>query len=176
VVNNIVLRRYRLVLGLFIAGLILSGITAFPLRLETEWLPRLLGIGDETPATATNTFARWLLTVRDGLGDTYSRYSWVAYGTDWLAFGHLVIALFFIGPWRDPVRNAWVLRVGVVACAGVIPLALIAGAMRGIPVGWRLIDCSFGLFGVLPLWYCLRLSRQLATPDSLNRPAATDVP
>ena len=64
-------------------------------------------------------------------------------GTDWLAFGHLVIALFFVGPWRHPVANAWVLKAGLVACAGVIPLALICGPLRGIPFYWRLIDCSF---------------------------------
>jgi len=28
-------------------------------------------------------------------------------------------------------------------------------------VGWRLIDCSFGLFGVLPLLYSLRLTKSL---------------
>ena len=31
--------------------------------------------------------------VRDALNDTYSRYPFIAYGTDWLAFGHFVIAL-----------------------------------------------------------------------------------
>jgi len=29
--------------------------------------------------------------------------------------------------------------------------------LRGIPIYWRLIDCSFGVFGGLPLLYCLRL-------------------
>jgi hypothetical protein len=49
----------------------------------------------------------------------------------------------------------------MIACAGVIPLALIAGAVRGIPWGWRMIDCSFGVFGVLPLLRCRWLIRQV---------------
>ena len=36
-------------------------------------------------------------------------------------------------------------------------LALICGPLRGIPVYWRLIDCSFGVIGIIPLVYCLRL-------------------
>ena len=52
-----------------------------------------------------------------------------AYGTDWLAFGHFVIALFFVGAWRDPVRHVWILHAGLIACR-VIPLALICGAIR----------------------------------------------
>jgi hypothetical protein len=44
----------------------------------------------------------------------------------------------------------------LIACAGVIPLALIAGQIRGIPLPWRLIDCSFGVFGALPLLICGR--------------------
>lgn len=43
---------------------------------------------------------------------------------------------------------------GLIACAGVIPLALIAGYVRGIPLGWRRIDCSFGVFGALLLVLC----------------------
>jgi hypothetical protein len=40
------------------------------------------------------------------------------------------------------------------ACGGIIPLAFVAGAARGIPVCWRLIDCSFGVFGMVPLLIC----------------------
>jgi len=85
----------------------------------------------------------------------------VAYGTDWLAFAHLIIALLFIGPWRDPVRNAWVITWGLWACVLVVPLAFVCGAVRGIPFGWRLIDCSFGLFGFIPLWMARRYAREL---------------
>ena len=53
----------------------------------------------------------------DGLDATYAAYPFIAYGTDWLAFGHLIIALFFVGPMIDPVRNVFVLRAGWWACA-----------------------------------------------------------
>lgn len=155
------LRRYRLVLGLFIAGLIASGVTAFPLLHELELLARMLGIpADATPA-ALSGLQFWIATVRDGLRDVHASYPWLAYGTDWLAFSHIIIALFFIGPWRDPVANAWVLHVGLVACAAVIPLAMICGPIRGIPFYWQLIDCSFGVFGAVPLLYCLKLTERL---------------
>ena len=156
-----VLRRYRLVLGLFIAALILSGLTAFPLLHELELLAKLLGIPAAADPHSLTGLQFWIATVRDGLRDVHAGHPWLAYGTDWLAFGHIVIALFFIGPWKKPVANAWVLRVGLVACAGVIPLALICGAIRGIPVYWRLIDSSFGVIGALPLLYCLRLTQRL---------------
>jgi hypothetical protein len=160
------LRRYRLVLGAFIAGLFLSGVTAFPLLHELEFLGRLLGI-PATAGPASQTGLRfWIATVREGLCDVHAARPWLAYGTDWLAFGHIVIALFFIGPWREPVANAWVLKIGLIACAGVLPIALICGAIRGIPFYWRLIDCSFGVFGALPLLYCLRLTERLRAGQS----------
>jgi hypothetical protein len=55
-------------------------------------------------------------------------------------------------------------KVGLVACAGVIPLALICGPIRGIPFYWRLIDCSFGIFGAIPLLICLKLISRLRDP------------
>jgi hypothetical protein len=58
------------------------------------------------------------------------------YGTDWLAFAHLVIAVAFWGPLRDPVRNIWVIEWGMIACVGIVPLALFAGPVRDIPLWW----------------------------------------
>jgi hypothetical protein len=159
--STALLRRYRFVLGAFIVGLVLSGVTAFPLLHELELLARFLGIAPDAIPASFNGLPYWIATVRDGLRAMHAAYPWLAYGTDWLAFGHLIIALFFVGPWREPVANAWVLRVGLVACLGVIPLALICGPIRGIPIYWRFIDCSFGVFGAVPLLYCLRLSRMM---------------
>jgi hypothetical protein len=85
----------------------------------------------------------------------------MAYGTDWLAFAHLVIAVAFWGPLRDPVRNVWVVQFGMIACLAVIPLALIAGPIRGIPVWWRLIDISFGVVGLVPLLFAYSGIRRL---------------
>ena len=85
----------------------------------------------------------------------------MAYGTDWLAFAHIVIAMAFIGPLRDPVKNIWVIEFGMIACVLVIPLAAICGPLRGIPWLWILIDCSFGIFGIMPLWLIRRYIKRL---------------
>lgn len=159
--RDALLLRYRLVLGAFIAGLVLSGVTAFPLLHELELLAQILGIPAAAAPASQSGLPFWIATVREGLRAMHAGYPWLAYGTDWLAFGHITIALFFLGPWREPVANAWVLKIGLIACAGVIPLALICGPIRGIPLYWRLIDCSFGVLGALPLLYCLRLTRRL---------------
>ncbi len=159
--NSNLLKRYRLVLGLFIIGLVISGLTAFPLLTELEILARVLGVLPDAQAESLTGLRHWIALVRNGLRDMYGEYPWIAYGTDWLAFGHLTIAMFFIGPWRNPIANAWVLKVGLVACAAVFPLALICGPIRGIPFYWCLIDCSFGLFGAIPLLYCLHLTRKM---------------
>lgn len=106
-------------------------------------------------------FAAWLLNVRDALVETNAKYPFIAYGTDWLAFAHFVIAIAFIGPWRDPVKNVWVIEFGMIACALVVPFALVMGKVREIPLGWRLIDCSFGVFGMIPLWLCRRLIKKI---------------
>jgi hypothetical protein len=94
----------------------------------------------------------------------------MAYGTDWLAFAHLVIAVAFWGPLRDPVRNIWVVHFGMIACLAVGPLALIAGPIRGIPWGWQLVDMSFGAFDLAPLFFSERGIRRLAAEAS--QPAA----
>jgi hypothetical protein len=153
--------RFRAALSFFIVGLILSGVTAFPLLAEMRLLVRLLGLDDATSAAGFTGFSYWILTVRFGLEDMYTQYPWIAYGTDWLAFGHIIIALFFIGSLFRPSESRSVLYVGIIACLAVIPFALVCGEIRGIPFYWRMIDCVFGVVGVLPLIYCLRLLRTI---------------
>jgi len=150
------LRRIRFWLLVFIAGLVLSGLTAFPLGAELRWLDSALNSSSVKPLAESSHLLPWVVRVNGALEDTNARYPFLAYGTDWLAFAHLAIAIAFIGPFMDPVRNKWVITFGLVACAGVIPLAMIAGAVRGIPLPWRLIDCSFGVIGAIPLLICRR--------------------
>src|SRR5882672_8817539 len=105
--DQLVLRRLRWVLGLFVLGLVASGVTAFPLTLELKLLTSMLG-GDAAAQTATSGgLVSSVFAVRDGLTDTQAKYPWMAYGTDWLAFAHIAIAVFFAGPLIDPVRNIW---------------------------------------------------------------------
>lgn len=151
--------KYRAVLSAFMLGLVLSGITAFPLAGELRLLTTWFGIDPSLPPEHYSGLAFWLATVSRGLHETYAAYPWMAYGTDWLAFAHIAIAVYFIGPLVNPLRNEWVLYAGLIGCVLVLPLAHICGPLRGIPLYWRLIDCSFGLFGAIPLLYCMHLTR-----------------
>jgi hypothetical protein len=154
--DRVHLRRIRLWLVVFMAGLVLSGVTAFPLESELRWMVSVLhGSALESIARTTH-FLPWVERVYAAVAATNAQFPFLAYGTDWLAFGHLVIAAVFIGPYLDPVRNKWFVTFGLIACAGVIPLALIAGPLRGLPFWWRMIDCSFGVFGCVPLLICRR--------------------
>ena len=146
---------------MFIVGLGLSGITAFPLRSELGWMVGILHAEWFRPIAESTHLLAWIERVNEGVSATNASYPFLAYGTDWLAFAHLTIAVAFVGPYIDPVRNKWVITFGLIACAGVIPLALIAGPIRGIPVYWRLIDCSFGIVGCVPLLICRRSIRAL---------------
>ncbi len=150
--ESILRRRIRWLTWLFILGLFLSGATAIPLQFEVDQITHYLGNMDATG---------WLGKVHTALTDTETRYPFLFYGTDWLAFGHFVIALVFIGVLRDPVRNRWLFDFGLLACGLVIPYAFVFGGLRGIPVWWRLIDCSFGVLGFLPLWFCRRWALEL---------------
>jgi hypothetical protein len=147
-------------LVVFVIGLVLSGVTAFPLQAETDLLVRWLHAGW---LPAPGVLVTWIDRVHEGIVTTNARYPFLAYGTDWLAFAHLCIAVAFWGPLRDPVRNVWVVQFGLIACAGVIPLALIAGPIRGIPFWWTMIDASFGVFGAVPLLFAYRGVRRYAT-------------
>lgn len=160
------LRRYRLSLGLFIAGLVIAGLTAFPLAHELRLASSLLGIDDPANHANYTGLRQWIAYVDHSIRKTYAAFPSAGYGTDWLAFAHLAVALFAVGPWRDPVRNQWTINCYLLTCVGVVPLALICGAIREIPVFWRLLDCAFGLLGAIPLLYCRAVGRELAARAS----------
>ena len=89
------------------------------------------------------------------------RDPYMVYGTDWLAFGHFMFAVVFVGAARDPVRNRWLYQFGMIACA-LIPLwALVFGHVRGIPVWWQLVDVVLGVLGFIAMWLCSRWARAL---------------
>jgi hypothetical protein len=158
------LHRIRFWLAIFIAGLVVSGVTAFPLQTEISQLASILHASWLRPIAEFTGLLSWVEHVKEALFATNARYPFLAYGTDWLAFAHLVIAVAFVGPYIDPVRNKWIITFGLIACAGVVPLALIAGHVRGIPLPWRFVDSSFGVLGAVPLLACrhsiLALERQ----------------
>jgi hypothetical protein len=91
------LRRIRFWLAVFIIGLVLSGITAFPLETELSWLVSILHAGWLRPISEFTGLLPWIERVNDALRNTNAFYPFLAYGTDWLAFAHLAIAIAFVG-------------------------------------------------------------------------------
>jgi hypothetical protein len=154
-------RRIRFLLIFFIFALTAAGLTAIPLRWELGLLNQWFGIRSFlyqfSPA-----MAEWISRVNDSVQNGYEQFPLLAYGTDWLAFAHIVIAVAFIGPLRDPIRNIWVIEFGMIACMLILPWALIFGVVRSIPMFWTFVDMSFGMLGIIPLWLVRRDILQLA--------------
>ena len=158
------LRKVRVLLAFFIVGLVLAGLSAMPIRAEVQWLERIteaLAVTRWWPAMAA-----WISRVHDGVMEAGREQPFLFYGTDWLAFGHFVLAVMFLGSLRDPVRNLWVVHAGMVACVLVIPWAFLFGPIRGIPFFWQLIDCSFGVLGIIPLCLAGRYIRRIITLEA----------
>jgi hypothetical protein len=131
----------------FIVALLLSGITAFPIETELGWVCSWW-------PEQSSAFAKWLQYNYTAIKSTNQQYPTLAYGYDWLAFAHIVLAIAFLGPLRAPVKNIWVIEFGIIACLLIIPVAIIAGPIRKIPWFWQLIDMSFGVIGLIPLLIC----------------------
>lgn len=128
----------------FMAAITLSGITAFPIETEIKFL-------NAHSEIFPSAMQQWIQSIYNGVKETNASYPFLSYGTDWLAFAHIIIALIFIGPLLDPVRNKWVIDWAIISCLLVFPLAFIAGPIRQIPFFHILIDCSFGAIGIIPL-------------------------
>ncbi len=150
------MKTIRLHLLAFITLLVLSGLTAFPLRTELQflmqhlhWFPSFMQL--------------WLIQVGEALEQTPDL---VLYGTDWLAFAHLVIALFFVPVYRQPLRYQANLLVAMAACLGVFALAFICGPIRGIPFFHRLIDCAFGFIGFWQLLFVYKKINRIKTVNT----------
>ncbi|HKI68888.1 MAG TPA: hypothetical protein VKA67_04820 [Verrucomicrobiae bacterium] len=126
---------------------------------------------EKSSSAPAPVWLQWLVKVQTALQSTSDRFPFLYYGTDWLAFAHFVIAIAFVGALWDPVRNVWLYTFGMTACVLVVPYAMIFGAIRGIPVWWRLFDCLFGVFGFIPLWFCRRWVRQIEHGSPRNRAA-----
>jgi hypothetical protein len=158
--KNKTIRLIRRLLLAFMIILFLSGLTAIPVETELTLLLKI--IPDSTQLHG------WLEKILSAYKNVNNDTPFLLYGYDWLAFAHFILAILFIGPYRDPVKNIWVIQFGLIACVLIFPLAFIAGSFRGIPIGWRLIDCSFGVFGFLPLWICYSKARQLTSVTNSN--------
>lgn len=69
------LRTIRIWLSLFIVGLALSGITAFPLETELNWLADCFN-------DPSSELATWIDSCRDAVVHVNANYPFLSYGTD----------------------------------------------------------------------------------------------
>lgn len=124
---------------LLMIGLIIAGGTAFFI----PWGVDLIVSHSHLPKWINQT--AWLDYVHNGVNEIDNSFDFIWYGTDWIAFAHLLFAILFSGLYRDPVRNKWLVDFGLIACISIVPIALGFGHLRGIPVVWQLLDISFGV-------------------------------
>ena len=82
--------RSKIYVCTIIIGLVISGLTAFPLETEMDYLVKYSAI---------------LPNSLQALKATNLHYPFLSYGTDWLAFAHIMLAVLFIGPLKDPIKN-----------------------------------------------------------------------
>jgi hypothetical protein len=147
----------RIWLILFSIALIASGLTAIFAREGLRLLSPLFVQGSILWKFWPSMSA-WLSLVFQAVEETYDKYPFLAYGYDWLAFGHFIISIPFLMAVRDPVRHSWVITYGILACLAVLPFAIVFGAIRDIPFFWRGVDTLFGIGGLAVLFI---LRRQL---------------
>lgn len=147
------MRTIRFHLVLFVIILALSGITAFPIQTEIDFLYSHLH-------SFPTMFHKWIESLYHKI---HSTPDVMFYGTDWLAFAHIIISLFFVPVYIDPTKHKANLYVAMFACLMVFPLAFICGPIRNIPFFHQLIDCSFGVIGILYLYFILLKIKKLET-------------
>jgi energy-converting hydrogenase Eha subunit A len=154
----------RIWLMLFSTALIASGLTAIFAREGLRMLSPLFTQGSAFGALWPS-MSEWLSLVFQAIEETYDKYPFLAYGYDWLAFGHFILSIPFLMAIRDPIRHSWVITYGISACLAVLPFAIVFGAIRGIPLFWRGVDTLFGLGGLIVL---MVLRRQLKALEGLQ--------
>lgn len=144
----------KIVIILTIVGLLANGASALPLRVEmnlllsnSQWFPQFV--------------QDWWVYVNQGVLETSEKYSFMRYGFDWLGFAHLLIAIAFIGPLRDPVKNQWVVQWGMIAAALSIVMAFGWERVRNIPIWWSFIDGGISYAAFVLLWICNRWIQKL---------------
>ena len=142
---------------IFIAALFISGLTAMPVESELNFIVNHFPFEGSIKGFLQEVLAAIQYAGRD--------YPFLFYGYDWLAFAHFALAILFIGPLKDPVKNKWVIEFGIITCLLIIPFALVAGHFRGLPLWWRLVDCSFGIIGLLPLIICLQKIKMIEAKE-----------
>ena len=137
-----------------IIGLLLNGMSAVPLRTEMNMLL-------SKPGLLPGFLRDWWTYVNKGVNETSNQYNFMRYGFDWLGFAHLLIAIAFFGPLRDPIKNEWVIKWGIIASSLSILMALGWERLRAIPMWWSMLDAGIGVVALIILLLCYRWIQDL---------------
>jgi hypothetical protein len=143
----------------FMVSLAFSGITAFPVETELNLIIQYFTF-------LPSSILQFLTGILNQVHTTNQNFPQLFYGYDWLVFAHVMLSILFIGVYRNPVKNIWIIEFGMLACILVFPTAFICGHVRQIPFYWQLIDCSFGIIGIIPLLIVYQKIKQLETSFS----------
>jgi len=100
--TDIKIKSARRLLVIFIVSLFLSGLSAIPVDAELKVLENIF--------SPDSWVGFWLFNFHAAFNEVSVQHPFLFYGYDWLAFAHFVLAILFIGPYRDPIRNIWVIQ------------------------------------------------------------------
>lgn len=154
------LGRIRILLIIFMAALVLCGVSIFPLKQQIDLVAGAFGSGTLTDRIFP-PMAQWIEQLHEGITHVHTNYPFLFYCTDWVGFAMIVIALVFVGPIRDPVRNIWVIQFGILTCLLTIPAIVICGTIRRFPPFWFVVDSLFAIGGLVLLYPAFRWARRL---------------
>jgi len=160
--EQIILRKIRFYLILFLLAILFSLHTVVFVEVETELFAKYLG-HDTFMEKLYPCVAEWMEHLHLAILETYTSYPVMAYCMDWLSYACVVFAVFLLGAIKNPVRNIWIVQAFMFACILAFFLPFIVGPIRDIPVFWRFIDSSFGIVGFLFLLLPYRLIKKLET-------------
>ena len=154
-------RKIKIAVVITIIGLLLNGISAIPLRTE-------LNILLSNPWAFPKFINNWWMHLDKGVNETTNQYSFMRYGFDWLGFSHLLIAIAFIGPLKDPIKNEWVIKWGMIASGLGVLMALGWERLRSIPFWWSVVDASIVIIAFVILWFCNKWIQALKAATALS--------
>jgi len=150
--ETILRARIKVLTWVFILGLIFSGATAIPLEPELNLLAKFFGVADKSSIEVASGMAHWILRSRSPARHQCE----ISVSGVWNRLAGVRTFCNRSGVHRGiarPGSQRVAFYLCMIACVMIVPYAFIFGGVRGIPVYWRLIDCSFGVFGILPIWY-----------------------
>ncbi len=89
--------KIKRLIAFFIIALLLSGATAIPIDKELSVLLKIF--------SNESLLHTWLEKVLLAYRHINIQYPFLLYGYDWHAFAHFILAILFVGPYRDPEKN-----------------------------------------------------------------------